>query len=372
MIHTEHPNYCPLFFKGMYVWANGLEATVGHCCLSGSSSLMPQPNFYHASLEHTRHTWAEQRRSGCKQCWDTEQRGFSSMRQHHITWLKDAAVDPVTTELLRLDFAVGTLCNAKCIMCNSNSSSAWAAEDFKFGVKQHRHNQKPVPDIDQITNLDVSKLRQLYITGGEPMMSQRPVELLNHIKQNGTLSELEFSLNTNGSILPDTELRELLAQCKQVDFWFSIDGTGREFEYIRNPLKWAEVDANIRTVKSLGVNVNIAVAVGVHNIDIMPDIYKWCQSLDLPAAALGINRCWGALDVDFASEALRTVWRKKLQLIDEPWVSTVQSMIAAPGGKIDFKWEKWLSAIDQRRNFNWRDELPLLADAKNKADAASL
>lgn len=372
MTTTEHPNYCPLFFKGMYVWANGVASTVGHCCLSGSSDRIPQPDFYHPSLEHTRQTWAEGPRSGCKHCWDSEQRGVPSIRQQHITWLKDANIDPVTPELLRLDFAVGSLCNAKCIMCNSSSSTTWAAEDFKFGIKRDHHNIKPVPDIDQITNLDVSKLKQVYFTGGEPMMSRRPVELLNHIKQNGTISELEFSCNTNGSILPDDELRNLLLQCKRADIWFSIDGTHREFEYIRNPLNWEQVDSNINYVKSLGFNINIAVAVGVHNIDIMPRVYKWFRGLDLPESALGIQRCWGALDVDSASESLKEVWRKKLQDIDEPWVGAVQSMIAKPGGKIDFKWERWLSVIDRRRDFNWRDELPLLADAKNKADAAPL
>lgn len=367
MINENNPNYCPLFFKGMYAWADGQQSHVGHCCISGISENIPKPDFNHSYLEATRSVWDQAQRKECNQCWDTERRGHTSARQHYITWAKDLKLDPVAPELLRLDFSVGSVCNAKCIMCSAGSSTTWAAEDAKFGHNKYRYNLKPGNDIDQITSIDVSKLKQVYFTGGEPLMSHRVVELLQHVKRTGNITELEFSCNTNGSILPNAELIDLWKQCKSVDVYFSIDGVGREFEYIRNPLKWQEVNSNIRTIKSLGVNINIAVAVGVHNIDIMPDIYAWFADFSLSDSAFGVNKCWGKLSLDSASEALKQVWRQKLQSIDAPWVEQVQSMIQSTGQHNDNLWQMWLMTIDQRRNYSWRNELPQLAIAKNNA-----
>lgn len=365
-------NYCPLFFKGMYAWADGQQSHVGHCCMSGISENIPVPDFQHSYLQTTRSTWSIEPRAGCNQCWDTERRGYTSNRQHYITWIKDLNVNPTTPELLRLDFSVGAVCNAKCIMCNAGSSTTWAAEDAKFGIKKYRHNIKPGADLDQITSIDVSKLKQVYFTGGEPMMSHRLVDLLKHIKNTGNIAELEFSCNTNGSILPSDELVELWKQCKSVDIHFSIDGIGREFEYIRNPLKWAEVESNIKFVKSLGVNVNIAVAVGVHNINVMPDLYDWFTSLALPASAFGVNCCWGELSLDSASETLKQVWRHWLSTLDQPWVGPVTSMIQSPGQPNDNVWQFRLMQIDMRRELNWKNELPKLAVAKNNATCYTL
>lgn len=367
MNDITNPNYCPLFFKGMYAWADGKQSHVGHCCVSGISEDIPTPDFYHPYLRTTRDTWHLEPRAGCYQCWDTERRGLVSNRQHHINWIKDLNVDPTTTELLRLDFTVGSACNAKCIMCNAGSSTTWAAEDAKFGIKKYRHNIKSGPDIDQITQIDVSNLKQVYFTGGEPFMSHRLTELLKHVQRTGNISELEFSCNTNGSVKPGDELIELWKQCKSVQVYCSIDAIGREFEYIRNPLNWNAVESNIKFMQSTGVQINIAVAVGVHNIDVLEDLYNWFQTLNLQEAEFAVNRCWGDLDLNSASEALKTVWRQQLAQVDRPWRDAVLSMVAETGQKNDAIWQRWLATIDRRRGYQWQQELPKLAIAKNKA-----
>ena len=365
-------NYCPMFFKGMYTWVDGEQSHVGHCCISGISKNIARPDFDHPYLTITRNTWQSKPRPECHQCWKSEQQGNFSKRQNYIDWFKNTNLDPVVPELVTLDFSVGAVCNAKCIMCNGGSSTTWAAEDFKFGIKKYQHILKTTADTDQIRTLDVSKLRQLYITGGEPLMSSRVQSLLEHIKQNGDISNLEFSCNTNGSVFPDDQLIELWQQCRSVDLHFSIDATGKEFEYIRNPLKWDKVDANIRAVKQLKLNVNIAVAAGVHNIDTLPDLYAWFQTLELPSNAFSVNQCWGQLGFDSASESLKQVWRDNLNSIQQPWVDTVQRMISNAGQAHDQTWQHWLKNIDRRRNFQWQEQLPKLAIAKNKAACYTL
>lgn len=364
MDYFDNPNYCPLFFKGMYAWVDGKQSHVGHCCMSGISPDIGSPDFDHPYLELTRETWNQGLRKECRQCWETEQRGYESSRQQHIVWLKDSGHDPISKELLRLDFSVGSVCNAKCISCNGGSSTTWAAEDYKFGINKHKYSLKPGNDQEQITSIDVGKLEQLYFTGGEPFMSTRPVELLQHIKRNGDIGKLTVQSNTNGSVRPSDELIDLWKQCSTVEIYFSIDAVGRAFEYIRNPLSWKEVKENLEFVKSLSNNIHVKIApvVGVHNIDSFVDMYQWFVTLNLPEESLCIHRCWGDLDLANASEALKAVWREKFN-VENSWAQQLSSMIAWPGISNDARWIKWLNEMDRRRNYHWRDELPGLASS---------
>lgn len=364
----DNPNYCPLFFKGMYTRVSDTTTHVGHCCVSGISPRMPMPDFDHAYLESTRQSWHLAPRKECYQCWETEKHGHPSNRQRYISWLKNSSKDPLTKELLRLEVSVGPVCNAKCITCNSTSSSTWAAEDYNFGIRPHKYTQPPDSGPDQIDNIDVSKLEQLYFTGGEPLLSPRIAELLSHIERNGNIGELQLEFNTNGSILPSDDLVDSWKKCKSVEIYFSLDAVGRAFEYIRNPLTWHKVEQNVRFIKSLGPNIHVKISptVGVHNIDAFEDIYQWFTTLELPKNALCIHRCWGDLDLDYASESLKKVWRKKLNP-RSAWARQLLSMIEPPGGSHNHRWINQLKIIDQRRNFQWQEELPGLAASLSQA-----
>lgn len=357
----------------MYAWVDGQQSHVGHCCMSGTSPNGPLPEFTNPYLESTRQTWAQGPRPECRQCWETEQRGYESSRQQHINWLKNSNKDPITKELLRLDFSVGSVCNAKCITCNSGSSTTWAAEDYKFGGNKHKYSLKSNNDIDQITSIDVSKLEQVYFTGGEPFMSSRPAELLRHIQRNGNIKKLQVQSNTNGSTQPSKELIDLWGQCNSVEIYFSIDAVGRAFEYIRNPLVWKEVEQNLKFVQSLGTNIHVKISpvIGVHNIDNFIDTYQWFTSLGLPEESLCIHRCWGDLDVANASESLKIIWREKFNF-RHSWAKQLSSMIEQPGIDHNAQWIRRLNEIDRRRNYQWRNELPELATSLKQSQNIGL
>ena len=75
----------------------------------------------------------------CQKCWNEEDSGRTSKRMHTLNRLKHIVQDQEWTEdarpLLFLDLKLGNICNLKCRICGSWSSSQFAAEELKFTDK---------------------------------------------------------------------------------------------------------------------------------------------------------------------------------------------------------------------------------------------
>jgi MoaA/NifB/PqqE/SkfB family radical SAM enzyme len=91
--------------------------------------------------------------------------------------------------------------------------------------------------------LDLTKLKFVHFNGGEPLLSKEHVEFLNAVP-NKRIVHLNY--NTNGTILPTTELLELWEQFKLVQLDFSIDDVGSRYEYQRYPAKWETIENNLQ------------------------------------------------------------------------------------------------------------------------------
>ena len=80
---------------------------------------------------------------------------------------------------------------------------------------------------------------------------------------------------------------ELWPHFKQVLLSWSFDGVGKQFEYIRHPAKWNEVQQNLQKVidKNIpNIHLDICYTVGIFNIYYMEEILEWRDSFksDLP------------------------------------------------------------------------------------------
>ena len=69
--------------------------------------------------------------SNCNRCWAEEESGRTSKRMNSLTRLKDIIEDISFThsddnKLMFLDLKLGNICNLKCRICGSFSSSKWA------------------------------------------------------------------------------------------------------------------------------------------------------------------------------------------------------------------------------------------------------
>lgn len=372
----RHANYCPMFFKGMYLERrDSVTLSQGHCCSSGQGNLVKAVDFDHyAMFVHNRSNWSKEKTSGCEPCWLPERNQHHSFRLGYVDWLaKQPHCDPLHPELLKLDYNVGPLCNAKCLHCSATWSSAWAAEDAKYGAS----SALPIFFSDTVKNdvvsqINVDRLQVLYLNGGEPFLSVDMPALLHKVKAQGNIANLKFQSNTNGSIRPSDEIIDLWMQCAEVDIFVSLDAIEQQFEYIRYPLQWTTVLDNIEFLCGLSdrIKVTFSIAMGVHNVDEIQRTWQWFQQhrqrRNQQQTQFGIHRVYGTLDLMHSSQQLRDTWLDQLDPTGywTPWVRTLITH-GEPGN--DTVWLEYLQMIDQRRGLDWRHSLPELASSLKKS-----
>ena len=167
----------------------------------------------------------------CRKCWNEERSGRTSKRMHTINRLEHIVTDTEWTAdakpLVFIDFKLGNICNLKCRICGSWSSSTFAAEEVRFEGKESFHyqmlkdgawprkNQRFWEDIDKL----MDQVRYLEFTGGEPFMIQEHFALLERMVAKGIAHNVEIHYNTNGTHYPENA-EEIWKHFKTVEVAF--------------------------------------------------------------------------------------------------------------------------------------------------------
>lgn len=257
----------------------------------------------------------------CKRCMQEENSGMKSMRDFYNERWKDRfsyedaveITDPETGELpddftpFYYDLQLGNLCNLKCRICNEKVSSSWVPDYQKLMNLGKKWEQKiavgrePIkfehikgkqykltPDPYEWANSDEfwnemseikSKIEHLYLIGGEPMMIQRHFKFLQECVESGDSKNMILQYDTNLTNLPQ-KVMEYWGEFKEIWIGFSIDGMGKELEYMRNPVKWDHMLKNINRVEEFAKNnpnakVNDSVTVSIYNVLHILDYIEW-------------------------------------------------------------------------------------------------
>ena len=374
-------HYCPLIFKGMYVERHSADISmVAPCCAAAGETVdNSQVNFdtNPLLLRLRQENQAGIASKECKVCWDQEKYTGRSLRTSSIEYYHDSQHTPYQVSgLQNLDWNVEPICNAKCIICGSHHSSAWAAENQKFDPNfalpiRTAGSAKRNSIIDTV---DFSTLKRLYFNGGEPVLSQDPELILQRLLDSGNLKNTKIAFNMNGSCMPSDGMIELLKQAAHVTVFFSIDGTEQQFEYIRYPLNWEAVTVNIDKIMQLGFNeVCMTTALGVHNLHIAQHTENWW--LDFTKSYRGqiaVNNTYqlvvGPLGVDSVNESLKNQLLKDFENATGPVAELITNCLSACTGSN--QWISWLDRLDSRRGLNWRQTLPELYQAAKLAGVA--
>lgn len=235
----------------------------------------------------------------CKRCWDEESAGRVSKRMNSLLRLRhminDVQVDFEQDQgkLIFLDLKLGNICNLKCRICGSFSSSKWAQEEIeiqKEWPEANRNNgphdnlkkgQWPRHNNDFWVNMDhlLPYVRYFEFTGGEPFLIQEHFNLLRTAVEKGFSKNIEIHYNTNATNFPKEGL-ELWPHFKLVEIAFSIDDVGSRFEYQRYGANWEIAKANIEKFYQLRKNnTNIilqhCLTINVYNIFYLKDLFQW-------------------------------------------------------------------------------------------------
>jgi molybdenum cofactor biosynthesis enzyme MoaA len=139
-----------------------------------------------------------------------------------------------------LSFQLDIRCNAACVMCGPRFSTLWQQELGKSVTVTEKKA------VDTLTNfcklLDWPVVRVIHFSGGEPLLTDSHEKILAHVPD---LSAVELRYQTNGSVAPSDNTLELWRKARQVKLEISLDGTDEQYEYIRYPLKWNQVENTI-------------------------------------------------------------------------------------------------------------------------------
>ena len=232
----------------------------------------------------------------CRKCWREERAGRTSKRMHTLDRLKHMLPDQSWTAdakpLMFLDLKLGNICNLKCRICGSWSSSTFAAEELDQlrGNEQKKASyhyqmlrqgawprENPVfwKEIDQV----VDQIRYIEFTGGEPFMIQEHFDMLQGLIDRGIANQIEIHYNTNGTQWP-AQAEPIWRHFKTVEIAFSIDDVGQRFEYQRSNAVWAEVEENIARFKQLrarnaNIQLQVCTTVNVFNVLYLEDVANW-------------------------------------------------------------------------------------------------
>ena len=229
----------------------------------------------------------------CRKCWAVEDAGGTSKRMHTLNRLKHMGISPEWTEdakpLMFLDLKLGNICNLKCRICGSWSSSQFATEELKFvdNKKQSFHYQmlrdgawpRENSQFWIELNNSLSDIRYLEFTGGEPFLIQEHFDLLQTLVDQGIAHQIEIHYNTNGTQYPE-HAEAIWQHFRHVEIAFSIDDVEARFEYQRTNASWTEVCSNIELFKQMrarntNITLQVCCTVNIFNVLYLQDVAEW-------------------------------------------------------------------------------------------------
>ena len=113
-------------------------------------------------------------------------------------------------------------------------------------------------------------LKEVYLTGGEPMMVKHLPMLLERLD-----SSVMIRFNTNGTIY-NPKLEKLLKRFDVVNMAVSIDAIGKRAEYIRYGSDWNTIETNFNKYKEY-CRVSVTPTVSVLNEPYINEVHDWAK-----------------------------------------------------------------------------------------------
>jgi len=304
-MNKPHDKFCVLPWISIEASPVG---TVRPCCLAddeivdntGEKFQLATADF--ADIQNSRHMrdlredfLAEKKPQTCRKCWNEERSGRTSKRMHTLDRLKHVLKDQEWTTdakpLMFLDLKLGNICNLKCRICGSWSSSQFASEEISFLPREEQKSSHaylmlragawPKENTQFWTQIDsvLSDIRYIEFTGGEPFMIEQHFDMLQGIVDRGIADQVEIHYNTNGTQWPERG-PDIWKHFKTVEVAFSIDDVGARFDYQRTNADWAVVLDNITSFQYLqdqmpNLRLQCCSTVNVFNVRYLDELAHW-------------------------------------------------------------------------------------------------
>ena len=215
----------------------------------------------------------------CAQCIHVEEAGGKSMRLETQEKFQDTDWETQTTPFY-FDIRFSNVCNFRCRTCWHGASSKWFPDAKILGRNVgDKAIIKNIKDFDQFISKSGSALKQakeIYIAGGEPLVTEEHYLLLEWLIANGN-TDLLLRYNTNFSKLTfkHWNVLELWSQFSNIELMVSLDASEEVGEYIRKEMDWEIILENREQIKKLThIDIKISPTVSVLNMEHLPSMYK--------------------------------------------------------------------------------------------------
>jgi pyruvate-formate lyase-activating enzyme len=303
VIDIKSDSFCGAKWYNATIWLGSGQTTSCHHPLPHQVSVEAvetNPKALHNTPEK-KHQRAQMQRgerpSGCEYCWKIEDMHKGpvgdvaepiSDRVYKTVIYSDQDLDHAyrtpadqDVDLQTLEIAFDRTCQFACSYCNPAFSSTWVKDIKQHGPYAdlvsdgrnhftHAHNSSQLYKFGE-TNPYVGAfhrwwesdlhrtLKELRITGGEPLMSAETWKLIEWFKTNKGKSKARLAINSN--LGTDVDVDRLLAAIDgvEVDLYTSNESMGLHAEYIRDGLVWQDwcnnVEKLLQSQKFRGLHV---------------------------------------------------------------------------------------------------------------------
>lgn len=292
------------------------------CCIATPEGEMnfdntsPMEFFNSDHMKQIRHDMANGVKSDvvqrtCFKCFESEEKFGASKRldslvhRHHggkvseetiAEIAKNPNIDLTPTDIDHLKMKVfGNLCNLSCATCAASASSKYASEMKKYGLYDGPILQNPYSKVDKeklYEDLDIicPAIREFEIVGGEPLLMDESLEMIEWMVSKGYSKHIEFRIITNATVY-NMEFFNLMKHFDKATFLVSVDGIGKKDEYIRHGTNWEEKVENIKYMTYAGIEIAWSNTIQVLNIGYLHEIYNFVKDLQKELPKAKINDC---------------------------------------------------------------------------------
>jgi MoaA/NifB/PqqE/SkfB family radical SAM enzyme len=250
--------------------------------------------------------------TACEQCYHHEAAGEISLRQlANADWQRgmpeegltsleplhawSAAHDHRVPAPSQLELILGNLCNLKCRMCYASFSSRiqsdpvhrkWSGSNLPL-VSDGLHWWQQEALIRELLR-HPERLGELTLVGGEPLIIKECGHILQQLIDAGVAPRIDLTFTTNGTTTSSPWLK-LTQQFRRLNLFFSIDGAGATYEYIRYPARWATLAKNIEFFRRLpNATLGAHVTVQAYNVLDIVDLFRHLDRIGLRFSAMAL------------------------------------------------------------------------------------
>jgi MoaA/NifB/PqqE/SkfB family radical SAM enzyme len=371
--------------------------TVRPCCMAHEEITDENGKKYNlteTNLETVYHsqymqTLRQQFRAGekpatCNRCWEEEAAGRDSKRIHSRVRLKElykqvdwANDDP--DQLWFVDLKLGNICNLKCRICGSWSSSKWAEEEMKYlpeGSDKKKHiaytwlksgawPRKTETFWENMRSL-LPSIKYFEFTGGEPWMIKEHFDLLQYAVDTGDSQHIDIHYNTNATQYPGGHW-DLWKNFGRVDIAFSVDNVGARFEYERYGAKWQESNIIIDEVHMMkkliapNITTQLCFTINIQNVYYLDELLAWAATK--PFGSVYFNMMHGPehMSVQYMTSTARELVLDKLKTTFwssaeyQEEIDSVINFIEAGPGSDGTEFLRKMQQTDEYRKQNFMD-----------------